>query len=429
MYLYSFGCKVNSYETEAMASALVKSDFVISDDMEDADAIVVNSCTVTAKGDKRVRQFIHKVKRDNPNATLVLTGCFPQAFPELAKEISEADIIMGTGNRLSLPGLLLQYEQTHKRIVLIEDNKAKAFEPLTVDIHRSHTRAFMKIEDGCDRYCSYCIIPFARGPVRSMSLSAIAQQAKVLAANGYRELVLSGINLSYCGREEGYNLADAVDVISDIDDFLRIRLGSLEPDLLDVDLLRRLSCNKKLCAQFHLALQSGCDRTLFRMNRHYTTLEYMQTAEKIRSLFSHPTFTTDIMVGFPGETEEDFAESVSFVESFGFARCHVFPYSVRPGTAASLLPGRLDSSIKDRRAAEMADAAVQAGKRVMETYVGCTARVILEQPHEDGSFAGYTDRYLPARVYGGNLATNCAISGTISKIENGHAIIVNACKQ
>ncbi|MEG1651407.1 MAG: tRNA (N(6)-L-threonylcarbamoyladenosine(37)-C(2))-methylthiotransferase MtaB [Oscillospiraceae bacterium] len=423
IFLYTFGCKVNSFETAAMSELLVKKGYQIATSDSDADVIVINSCTVTANGDKRVRQYLRRVKRLNPQVITVLSGCFPQAFPEQASEFTEADIIMGTGNRNELPDLLSNFITDRKSRISIAPNSGKTFEILKTENLDGHTRAFLKIEDGCERFCAYCIVPFARGPVRSMPLDRLMEQLKMFADNGYKEIVLSGINLSCYGRGTEHNLADAIECAADIDGIERIRLGSLEPDLLSDDMLHRMSRVKKLCPQFHLALQSGCDATLKRMNRKYSISQYVEVSQKIKGMFISPTFTTDVMVGFAGETDDDFDASLKFVSEFGFLKCHIFPYSIRSGTAGAKMPCQIDKYVKDKRAALMSEAAQKSRVKVMQEFVGKPARVILETMQDDGAYSGYTDRYLPALVYGRGLHKHDIVEGIISDLRGDHCVI------
>lgn len=423
IYVKTFGCKVNSFESAAMAELLYEKGFQAADSELAADAVIVNSCTVTANGDKKTRQYLRRVKRENPECAVMLSGCFAQAFPERAAGIPEADVVCGTGNRAAAVELLCEFLKNRERAVEIVPNKEKTFEPLAASEPDGHTRAFLKIEDGCERYCSYCIVPYARGPVRSLPLDELKARVEELARNGFAEIVLSGINLSCYGRGEGRDLAHAVSVTASVEGIERVRLGSLEPDLLSDDMLDRLAAEKKLCPQFHLALQSGCDATLKRMNRHYTAAEYSAVAERIRARFERPTLTTDLIVGFPGESESDFEESLAFAESFGFLKIHVFPYSLRDGTAAAKLPEHIDKTEKERRAALMGLAAERSRERVMRSFVGRKARVILEQPQEGGGFTGYTDRYLPALVLGEGLKERETVMGTIETIADGVCVI------
>ncbi len=423
IYLYTFGCKVNSFETAAMAELLAQRGHTIVHAQDRPDAVVINSCTVTANGDKKVRQYLRRVKRDNPDVITVLTGCFPQAFPEQAAQYAEADLSMGTGNRAALPDLLAQFAADREKRADILSNKEKGFELLRAETLEGHTRAFLKIEDGCEQYCAYCIVPYARGPVRSMPIDRLVEQVELFARGGYREIVLSGINLSCYGREAGLTLADAVERTASVAGIERIRLGSLEPDLITDETWRRLAAVDKLCPQFHLALQSGCDTTLKRMNRRYTTAEYTAVADKIRALFDRPTFTTDVMVGFAGETDADFETSLQFVRHFGFLKCHIFPYSIRTGTAGARMPDQVEKSVKESRAAAMAQAADAARAEIMAGFVGARVRVILERQQPDGGFDGYTDRYLPAVVYGTDLREQQLVEGVIAHIEGDRCVV------
>ena len=422
VYIHTFGCKVNSFESAAMSETLAKSGFEILDNSAGADVVVVNSCTVTANGDRKVAQFVRSVKRGAPDTVVVLSGCMPQAYPQKAEAMAGVDIITGTGNRLGIAELINTYMACKYKTVSVLSGK-KDFEPLGVERMDGHTRAFMKIEDGCDRYCAYCIIPYARGNVRYMSLEDIKAQADSYAKKGYREIVLSGINLSFYGRGSEIALYDAVQCAAAPDGIERVRLGSLEPDLLPNELLTRLSSIEKLCGHFHLSLQSGCDATLSDMRRRYDTAQFAAVADRIRTLFPQPTFTTDVIVGFPGETEEHLAQSLRFVQSFGFLKVHVFPYSARPGTAAADFPNQVPNPKKKRRAALMTGAADSVREKVMRQYIGRTARVIAEQP-AGGGFEGYTDHYLPALIIREGVATGDIVNGMIQDIRDGKCIIV-----
>jgi len=418
----TFGCKVNSYESAAMEKVLAEHGFEPVSGCDDADVVIVNSCTVTENGDRKVRKFLRHVKRENPGAITVLTGCMPQAYPEAAAKIAEADIVTGTGSRLDIAALIKNYMAGTQKKVAISDNTAQYFEMLDPTRITGHTRAFLKIEDGCDRYCSYCIVPFARGQVRSMPLDDIETAAKKFAANGYRELVLTGINLSFYGRDLGAGLADAVERVSRAHDIERIRLSSLESDLLSEQTLVRLSKVSKLCPHFHLSLQSGCAATLKRMSRHYDAAQFLKLTARIKELFDNPTFTTDVIVGFPGETHDEFETSVQFVKSCRFLKVHVFPYSARPGTAAARFPDQIDRKTKNKRVREMTKAADQSRELVMRSFVGTMDSVVLEQPGGDG-FEGYTSRYLPVTVRGENLETGMIVAGVIEHDNSGYYIV------
>ncbi len=422
VFYCTFGCKVNSFETAAIQALFERDGHGVAPSPEQADVAVVNSCTVTAAGDKKVRRLLRGIKRANPACTTVLCGCFPQAYPSLAAEYLDADIVTGTGNRADVPRLVERYMRERSRIVSVVDNRDKGFEHLGVNRLEGHTRAFLKIEDGCDRYCAYCVVPYARGPVRSLALDKLIRDAEVFRDGGYRELVLSGINLSFYGRDIGLGLADAVEAVCALDGIERVRLGSLEPDLLSDDTLKRLAGCEKLCPHFHLSLQSGCDSTLRRMGRRYDTALFSAVADKISALFKRPAFTTDVIVGFPGESEAEFSESLRYVGDFGFLKVHVFPYSLRPGTAAACLEGHLDRGTKAARARLMSDACEQARAAVMRGFVQSTVRVIAEQP-SDAGFTGYTDRYLPALVRGEHIRCGDVVRGRVTDCSDGRVIV------
>lgn len=420
-FIKTFGCKVNSFESSAMASLLEEQGYLAADDDCAADLVVVNSCTVTGTGDRKTAQYLRHIRRGNPGAVIVLSGCLPQAYPEAAAALGDADIVTGTGSRLSLPALIDRFLTDHQRMIAITENDHKDFENLTPERHQSHTRAFLKIEDGCDRHCAYCIVPQARGPVRSLPPDQIAAQAERFARAGYREIVISGINLSRYGKDLDLGLADAVRAAA-VEGVERLRLGSLEPDLLPQPLLEQLAAVPALCPHFHLSLQSGCDATLRRMGRRYTVADYLDTVARIRALFDRPTFTTDMIVGFPGETEAEFEQSLRFVRALGLLKVHVFPYSPRPGTPAAGFPDQIPGAEKNRRAAILSQMADEARLETLRAFVGRPERVILETPLANG-FGGYTDRYLPALVTGPELRRGDTVRGVISEVRGGRCVI------
>ncbi|MBQ9960065.1 MAG: tRNA (N(6)-L-threonylcarbamoyladenosine(37)-C(2))-methylthiotransferase MtaB [Oscillospiraceae bacterium] len=422
VFIETFGCKVNSYESAALYRLFGEAGYSAADTLQGADVVVINSCTVTENSDRKARAFINKTRRENPAAVLVLCGCFPQAFPEKTESL-DVDVLMGSGTRLETVAAVQRFKQTGQKQNLLRSLEGAAFEPLEADELLEHTRAFLKIEDGCQRFCAYCAIPKARGPVRSMPLDEVRRQAQNFAAKGYREIVLAGINLSAYGSDLGCDLGDAVLAVAEAEGVVRIRLGSLECDILTDEILDKFARCDKFCPQFHLSLQSGSDNTLRRMHRRYRAAEYADVCERIRARFDAPTFTTDIICGFPGETEQDHKDSIAFCESIGFIRAHVFPYSRRGGTAAARMDGHLPRAEKERRAREMSAAMNARAEQELQRFVGRTARVVLEQPQPDGSYSGYTDRYLPARVYGEALCPNGVAEGVIEAIEGGCAVI------
>lgn len=397
---YTLGCKVNQNDTGAMMELFRQNGYTVVAPDQEADVYIVNSCTVTAGGDRKSRQWLRRAKRENPGAVTVLTGCYPQAFPEEACAVSEADLVTGSANRRSLLKDIQTVLSTGQRLVDITPHqRGEQFEELPMEQFDGHTRAFLKVEDGCNRRCAYCVIPRARGLVRSRSEESVLEELRTLASHGYREVVLVGINLSSYGRDTGSSLARLVQAAATVDGIDRIRLGSLEPDLMTDDEISRLVSVPKLCPQFHLALQSGCDATLRRMRRIYSTQEFVEVAQKLRAAFGENiSFTTDVIVGFPGETEEEFSQSMEFVRSFGFLKAHVFPYSSRPGTPAADFPDQLSEAEKASRSHRMQAAADQVRSILAANMEGQEEEVLLETPLSGTLFTGYTRRYLPVVV-------------------------------
>ncbi len=396
---FTLGCKVNQYETGALEERFSEEGFEIVPFDDFADVYVINSCTVTAVGDKKSRTMMRRAKKLNPNAIVALTGCFPQAFPDEAALLTEVDIITGNKNRQSLIDAVKQSLGTKQRIVKIEPFSPKdSFEPMRVKNFSDRTRAFLKIEDGCDRYCSYCIIPFARGPVRSKPLKDVLEDAKILYQNGYREIVLTGINLSSYGKDISLSFSDAVAEICRSLPDVRIRLGSLEPDLIsqkDIDTLAGLD---NFCPQFHLALQSGCDDTLKRMRRRYDSAMYADLVRRIRIAFPDASVTTDVMTGFPGESQEEFQKSLDFVSSVGFLKVHIFPYSKRKGSKAADMSGQLTLAEKKRRCDIMNDVTEKSRREFLLSQIGKTVSVLFESTFKDGICEGYSMNYTPVQV-------------------------------
>ncbi len=395
----TLGCKVNQYETEAMAELLERGGIPRAGAGEGADIVIVNSCTVTAQSDQKARQALRRAKKENPGAVMVLTGCWPQAFPKEAQAFLEADVVLGTSNRGAVLGKVLEYLSTKQRIVDIAPHeKGEAFEKLSVKGMGGRTRAYLKIEDGCDRFCSYCIIPYARGRVRSKPLEEVRREARALGENGYKEIVLTGINLPAYGLDLGLHLCDAVEAACEAQGIERVRLGSLEPEELTLEVIERLRAQKKLCPQFHLSLQSGCAETLKRMNRHYTPNEYRKIVEDLRGAFPGCAITTDVMVGFAGETEEEFRESLAFVEEIGFAKAHVFAYSRRPGTRAYDAPGQVPNAMKEARSRAMIACAGESQRAFYRGLLGKTVPVLFERAVEKNVCEGHTPEYTPVRA-------------------------------
>lgn len=424
---FTLGCKVNQHETGALQQLFFEHGYTICPDSEEADVYIVNSCTVTAAGDKKSLQWLRRAKRRNPAAVTILTGCYPQAYPQEAAA-ADADIVLGNVNRKDIFSCIETFLATGKKQVRITPHLPdEPFEELAMEYFPHHTRAFMKIEDGCNRACAYCVIPHARGRVRSRNVESILTETKALVAAGYHEIVYSGINLSCYGIDNGSCLAEVIERAAAVPGLARIRLGSLEPDLLSKETLLRLSRIDKLCPQFHLSLQSGCDRTLARMNRKYTSADYATVLTRLRTLFDRPAFTTDVITGFPGETQDDFKESLAFVESCGFLKVHVFSYSPRPGTAAAMLEGQIPNEEKSSRNHRMTQAAEAVRNSLMQDACGSIEEVLLEKPLPDGRFTGYTRRFFPVLLDAPAHKPGDIIQVRLEAAENGRcrAIIKN----
>ena len=396
---YTLGCKVNQYETQVIQQQFLENGFEVVEPSSEADIYIINSCTVTATGDKKTRQIVHRFKKMNPDAIIVLTGCFPQAYTQDADKIEEADIVTGTRERGSIFGLVQQFIVDRKRVVkVVPHEKGEAFEKMCATKFLERTRAFVKIQDGCNRYCSYCIIPTARGPLRSKALEDIREELSVLAQKGYKEVVLVGINLSLYGNEYGTRLIDAIKAACAVEGIERVRLGSIEPELITDDDLKEMAGLKEFCPQFHLSLQSGCTDTLKRMNRHYTADEYAELVEKIRRAFENPAITTDIMVGFPGEDEREFGESCEFVERVKIAKAHVFAYSRRPNTRADKMPNQVTKSEKESRSRKLIAVCDKVREEVLKTQIGIECEVLFETFDENLGYFGYSENYTPIYV-------------------------------
>lgn len=414
---YTLGCKVNQHETGALAKLFCDNGYTLAAPGDEADVYVVNSCTVTAGGDKKSRQWLRRARRENPGAVTVLAGCYPQAFPEEAAGVVEADVVVGNTDRMGLLQAVQTALQTGERVVDIRPHtRGEAFEELPIARPLGHTRAFLKVQDGCHRQCAYCVIPRARGPVRSRARQKVLEELRALAANGYREVVFSGINLPSYGLDTGDDLAGLVEAAAEIGGIRRIRLSSLEPDLLPPDTIARLAAVSALCPQFHLSLQSGCTATLRRMRRVYTAEEYAAVCAALRTAFGgHLSLTTDVIVGFPGETEAEFAESLAFVQAMRFLKVHVFPYSPRPGTPAANFPDQIPEPEKARRVHAMQSAADAVRAELIRGMAGEEAEVLLETPLSGTLFTGYTRRYVPVAVHAPGCQTGQIVRAALGE--------------
>ena len=400
VHFITFGCKVNIYETENMKLLFKSNGYDISEDNCNCDIYIINSCTVTENGDKKIFKELRRLRRENPEAIIAVTGCFPQAFKDEAAKIPEANIITGTKNRKDLPYIVEDYIKNNKKQINICDyTNSDTFEDMCNVGYTNNTRAFIKIQDGCNMFCTYCIIPYSRGRFRSKKIEQLIDEVQGLADAGYKEIVLVGINLSFYGVEFGLRLADAVEAVCKIDGIERVRLSSLEPEMISDDDINRLAAQPKLCPHFHLSLQSGCDKTLSAMNRRYNTADYEELVAKLRNSFDNCSITTDVMVGFPDESEEDFIASLDFVEKIGFAKAHIFPYSQRKGTPAADMDNQISTTEKNKRAKRMAVVANKSHGDFLKSQIGLTVPVLFEREKSDGIPHGYTENYTPVKIF------------------------------
>ena len=397
--LYTLGCKVNQYETQAMEQMLAARGHQLAAFDTPCDCYIINTCTVTATGDKKSRNAIRRARRQNPNAVVGVCGCYAQLAAEQVRALG-ADVVGGAGERAQFLQHMEQAAAARQAIVDVTPAMdRRVFEPLPAGGLAGRTRAMLKVQDGCRNFCSYCIIPYARGPVRSMELEAAVQAARQLARDGYRELVLTGIELSSWGLDlkTGQTPADLIAAICQAVPQIRIRLGSLEPRTVTPAFCQRLQGLANLCPQFHLSLQSGCDSVLQRMNRKYDTARYRQSVALLRAAFPGCAITTALIVGFPGETEAEFSATCAFLQDIQFAACHVFPYSRRTGTAAARLPGQCSNACKAERAAQASAIAAQSANAYRQAMVGSCYPVLFEQP-EGAYFVGHAPNYVPVSV-------------------------------
>ena len=395
--LHNLGCKVNAYETEAMQELLEKNGYEIVPFKEGADVYVVNTCTVTNIADRKSRQMLHKARKMNPDAIVVATGCYVQTENQ---EVDDCiDIVIGNNKKKDIVEILKQYEEEREKRAtdLIDIGHTKEYENLHLSRTGEHTRAYIKVQDGCNQFCSYCIIPYARGRVRSRAKEDVIEEVKTLAANGYKEVVLTGIHLSSYGVDIEDSLLSLILAVHEVDGIHRIRLGSLEPGIITEEFVRTISALPKVCPHFHLSLQSGCNATLRRMNRRYTAEEYAAKCQLLRKYFAHPALTTDVITGFPGETPEEFEESRAFVDSMDFYETHIFKYSRREGTKAAVMPNQVPEQIKAERSKVLIALSEEKQSRFEEELIGTTQEVLMEEAieREDGIWQiGHTKEYV-----------------------------------
>ena len=402
--IYTLGCKVNQYETQAMEQELTRRGHEIVPFDGAADAYIVNTCSVTAVSDKKSRQMIRRCRKLNKHAVVAACGCYVQTHSDEAAGLG-LDLIAGTGDRMAFLDLLEQAAREKEPLTLLDDAlRRRAFEVLPAGGMAERTRAMLKVEDGCVNFCTYCIIPYARGPVRSLPKAEAVAQTRRLREEGYRELVITGIEISGWGHDlkNGETLIDLLEAVSEAAGEMRLRLGSLEPRTITEAFCRRAARLPNLCPHFHLSMQSGCDGTLRRMNRRYDTARFYESVALLRQYFDRPAVTTDLITGFPGETEEEFAQTLAFIEKCGFAAMHIFPYSVRPGTKAAAMPDQCTAAVKERRAAQAAEVAERMKQAYLRGCVGQTYPVLFEQ-EKGGLYVGHAPNYCQVGVRGEDL--------------------------
>ena len=416
--LHNLGCKVNAYETEAMQQILEEAGYEIVPFSEYADVYVINTCSVTNMADRKSRQMLHRAKKQNPDAIVVGAGCYVQTKEAQALVDESIDIVIGNNKKHELVPLLREYEASHRKMACVADinHEKQAYEELSLSRTAEHTRAFIKVQDGCNQFCTYCIIPFARGRVRSRELSDVLQEIRTLAKSGYREVVLTGIHLSSYGVDNGESLLHLIEAVHELEGIERIRLGSLEPRIVTDAFAKRLSELPKICPHFHLSLQSGCDTVLSRMNRRYDTAEYEAGCALLRRYFEHPAITTDVIVGFPGETDEEFETTERYLERIHFYEMHIFQYSRREGTKAAAMPDQVPETVKKERSEKLLALGRKMSEQFRRYYLGRQVTALLEEEFfHDGKryYTGYTKEYVKVAVETEKDLSNTFVTGTL----------------
>ena len=416
--LHNLGCKVNAYETEAMQQILEEAGYEIVPFSEYADVYVINTCSVTNMADRKSRQMLHRAKKQNPDAIVVGAGCYVQTKEAQALVDESIDIVIGNNKKHELVPLRREYEASHRKMACVADinHEKQAYEELSLSRTAEHTRAFIKVQDGCNQFCTYCIIPFARGRVRSRELPDVLQEIRTLAKSGYREVVLTGIHLSSYGVDNGESLLHLIEAVHELEGIERIRLGSLEPRIVTDAFAKRLSELPKICPHFHLSLQSGCDTVLSRMNRRYDTAEYEVGCALLRRYFEHPAITTDVIVGFPGETDEEFETTERYLERIHFYEMHIFQYSRREGTKAAAMPDQVPEAVKKERSEKLLALGHRMSEEFRRYYLGRQVTALLEEEFlYDGKryYTGYTKEYVKVAVETEKDLSNTFVTGTL----------------
>ena len=419
---YTLGCKVNQYETEAMLEMFKKDGYTQVDSEEYADVYVINTCTVTHMSDRKSRQYIRRMKKLNPNAIIAVVGCYSQVSPEEILEIEEVNLVMGTNERRQIVEEIKKLDATKKASTVDDIMKVRAFEEIEINQTNGRTRAFMKIQDGCDRFCTYCIIPYARGgKVRSRDLDSIVNEAKKLADNGYKEVVLTGIHVASYGkdvRDEQMNLLRVIKEVDKIEGIKRIRLSSVEPILFTDEFVSEVSKMDKVCPHYHLSLQSGCDETLKRMNRRYTTAEYKEIVDRLRENIPNVAITTDVIVGFPGETNDEFNKTYEFLKDIELSQMHVFKYSPRKGTPAATMENQIDPQMKQFRSDKLLNLTKENFNKFASKFIGEEMDVLFETNIVDNKYEGLTPNYIRVVVDSENEIEGQILKVKITNVKN-----------
>ncbi|WP_304942060.1 tRNA (N(6)-L-threonylcarbamoyladenosine(37)-C(2))-methylthiotransferase MtaB [Vallitalea guaymasensis] len=424
---HTLGCKVNQYETEAMEELFEKSGYQIVDFREIADIYVVNTCTVTNVADKKSRQMLSKAKHNNEGAIIVAVGCYAQIAKDKLIKDNNINLVIGSNNKNKIVDLVEEYIHEGNKINVVEDiGKTTEYEDILITKVNDKTRAYIKIQDGCNQFCSYCIIPYTRGRIRSREMSSVIKEVNTLASNGYHEIVLTGIHIASYGKDlTNTSLIELLMRLNEIDGILRIRLGSLEPNLITEEFISQLSKLNKVCPHFHLSLQSGCDATLKRMNRKYTTETFYNKVEIIRKAYENPSITTDIIVGFPGETDEEFDSTLDFVRKIRFSGIHVFKYSMREGTPAAARDDQIDPRVKTERSHTLTNVQSKIREEFLNSFINKEVEVLFEEESmidEKKCYYGFTDNYIKVKVFSDNNIRNLQLSTKIIKIQNDNLV-------
>lgn len=394
---YTLGCRVNSYDTQTMIELFKDSGYEIVDSHEKADVYVINTCAVTNESERKSKQIVRRLKKQNENAITVLTGCFAESNFEEAKKVDSADIVCGTHKREKIIEYINEFKSKQNKVYNLEED-SREFDKVGITTYDGKSRAFIKVQDGCNMFCTYCIIPYARGVLKNASVEKVLSQIDALSKKGYREVVITGIHVASYKADTGENLIDLLELIDKENKIDRIRLGSLEPKLLTDTFLNRLSKLKSFCPHFHISLQSGCDKTLKEMNRKYTTEEYMEIVQRVRKYFDDPGITTDIIVGFPNETDEDFEITKEFTDKVGFSYVHIFPYSPKHGTPASEMNNQITKEVKSKRAKELKEVMENKREDFLDDMIGKREKVLIEKKLNDDMYEGYSENYIYVEV-------------------------------